>query len=94
MIRRMLLAVSFVAALGVAGFGATGTAEAGHGCRSGGYGGYYGANYGYYPHVVRSSYYPPVYYGEPVYYGHSYYGGHHGHHGHGGHSGLHFSFGF
>lgn len=85
MFRRVLLAVSFVAALGVAGFMATESAEA-HGCGRGyggyrgGYGAYYGGGYGgYYPGVVRTSYYPPVYYGAPVYYG-GYGGGcHHGH---------------
>lgn len=92
MVRRVLLAISLMAALGVAGFGATSTAEA-HGCRHGGYGGYYGAyyggGYGYYPHVYRSSYYPPIYYGAPVYYGGC--GGHH-HHCHD--DGVHFSIGF
>ncbi|MGD9635360.1 MAG: hypothetical protein AB7G28_03260 [Pirellulales bacterium] len=87
MFRRVLLAISFVAALGVAGFVATDSAEA-HGCRRGygGYGGYYGAYYGgyggYYPGVYRASYYPPIYYGAPVYYGgYDGYGGgcHHGH---------------
>jgi len=89
----MLMAISFVAALGVAGFVATDSAEA-HGCRRGGYRGYYGAYYGggyggYYPGVYRASYYPPVYYGAPVYYG----GGcHHGHCHYP--SGVSFSFGF
>ena len=92
MIRRMLLAISFVAALGVAGFVATDSAEAhGRGRYYGAYGRpyatYYGGGYGYYPHVYRSSYYPPTYYG-PVYYGG--YGGHH--HCHDG--GLSISFGF
>jgi hypothetical protein len=92
MIRRVLLAISFVAALGVAGFVATDTAEA-HGCRRGGYGGYYGAYYGggyggYYPQVIRSSYYPPIYYGAPVYYGG------HGHRHHHHHDGISFSIGF
>lgn len=78
MFRRVLLAISFVAALGVAGFVGTDSAEA-HGCRRGygGYRGYYGAYYGggYPVGVVRSAYYPPIYYGAPVYYG----GCHHGH---------------
>lgn len=80
MFRRMLLAISFVAALGVAGFAATDSAEA-HGCRRGGYGGYHGAYYGggyggYYPQAYRS-YYPAAYYGPPAYYGgRSCYGGH------------------
>lgn len=78
MFRRVLMAVSFVAALGVAGFVATDSADA-HGGRRGWHGpgprGYYGAYYrgygGYYPPVgvVRSAYYPPIYYGAPVYYG-------------------------
>jgi hypothetical protein len=93
MIRRMFLAISFVATLGVAGFVSTGSAEA-HGCGRGGYGGYggyYGANYnggyGYYPNVYRTSYYPPTYLGPPVYGG---YGGHHHHH----HNGAFISIGF
>ena len=89
MFRRMLLAISFVAALGVAGFVATDSADA-HGNRHGRhrayYGNYYGGGYGYYPHVYRSSYYPPTYYG-PVYYGG--YGGHCHDHG-----GVSISFGF
>jgi hypothetical protein len=95
MIRRLLLAVSFVATLGVAGLVASDSAEA-HGCRRGGYGAYgayygggYGGGYGgYYPGVVRSSYYPPIYYGTPVYYG----GRGHRHHHH--HDGISFSIGF
>lgn len=98
MVRRVLLAISFVAALGVAGFVATDSADA-HGCRRGGYGGYggyYGAYYGggyggYYPYVQRTSYYPSAYYGAPAYYGRSYYGGHH--HGHD-RGGVSFSIGF
>ncbi len=92
MFRRVLLAISFVAALGVAGFVATDSAEA-HGCRRGGYGGYHGAYYGggyggYYPQAYRTNYYPPVYYGGG-------YGGGYGGHGHchnGG--GSYFSIGF
>jgi hypothetical protein len=94
MFRRLLLAISFVAALGVAGFVATDSADAhGRGRYHGGhghgrpYGAYYGGGYGHYPHVYRASYYPPTYYG-PVYYGG--YGGHH--HCHDG--GLSISFGF
>jgi hypothetical protein len=88
MIRRMLLAISFVAALGVAEFAVTDTADA-HGYRRGGHGYHgayygggwgYGGGYGHYPHVYRASYYPSIYYGEPIYYGRSYYGG--GHHCH------------
>jgi hypothetical protein len=97
MFRRVLMAISFVAALGVAGFVATDSAEAhgrhhghghGHGYR-GYYGAYYGGGYGgYYPGVVRSSYYPPIYYGAPAYYGG--YGGGHCHND----GGLTFSIGF
>lgn len=71
MVKRVLLALTFVAALGVAGLGITNTAEAYGGCHRGG-GGYYGAYYGrpapyygYGPRVVRRSYY----YGAPAYYG-------------------------
>lgn len=76
MFRRTMLAISFVAALGVAGFAATGSADAnghryGHGGHHGNrgyYGASYGGGYGYYPNVYRASYYPPTYLG-PVYYG-------------------------
>ncbi len=88
MIRRVLLAISLVATLGVTGFGMASTAEA-RGCHRGGYGGGYSAYYGnyggYYPNVYRASYYPPAYYG-PAYYG-----------GYGGcrdRGGLYFSIGF
>jgi hypothetical protein len=68
MVKRVLLALTFVAALGVAGLGISNTAEAGHGCNRGGGGGYYGAYYApapyYGPRVVRRSYYAqPAYYG-------------------------------
>ncbi len=91
MFRRTLLAISFVATLGMAGFVATDSADAhggrGRSYRGGGYGygAYYGGGYDYYPRVHRSSYYPSSYYGN------SYYGGHYGHYGH---RGLHFSLGF
>jgi hypothetical protein len=100
MVRRILIAISFVAALGVAGFAAT-DADAhgrgrghghghghGHGGPRGYYGAYYGGGYGHYPHVYRSSYYPATYYGGPVYYGG--YGGHHCHD----RGGVSISFGF
>jgi len=94
MIRRTLLAISFVAALGVAGFAATDSADAPgprHGRPRGYYGAYYGGGYGHYPHVYRSSYYPATYYGGPVYYGG--YGGYGGHHCHD-RGGVSISFGF
>jgi hypothetical protein len=94
MIRRTLLAISFVAALGVAGFAATDSADAHghrHGRHRGHYGAYYGGGYGHYPHVYRSSYYPATYYGGPVYYGG--YGGYGGHHCHD-RGGVSISFGF
>jgi hypothetical protein len=93
-----MLAITFVAALGAAGFVATDSADAhgrGRGYRGGHGGGYYNSfyapSYGYYPHVHRASYWPAPYYGAPVYYGRSYYGGGHGCHDRGGVS---FSIGF
>lgn len=84
MFKRVLLALTFVAALGVASFGITNTAEARHGCHRGG--GYYGAYYGRAPYygygpVVRRSYYygPPVVYGRgPGYFRYGRYGRHSG----------------
>jgi hypothetical protein len=94
MFRRIILALTFVTALGVGGLAMTNTADAWHRCHGGGYGGYggyygayYGGGYGYYPYVIRSSYYPPIYYGTP-YYGRGYYGHHHHH------DGISFSIGF
>jgi hypothetical protein len=95
MIRRVLLAISLVATLGVAGFGMASTADA-HGCRHGGYGGYggygggsysafYGNYGGYYPQAYRANYYPSAYYGS------AYYGGYGGCRDRGG---LYFSIGF
>jgi hypothetical protein len=80
MVRRMLLAISFVVALGVAGFAGANSAEAhghrhGHGGPRGYYGAYYGGGYGYYPNVYRASYYPPTYYGPAYYGGYGGYGG-------------------
>jgi hypothetical protein len=69
MVRRILLALTFVAAFGAAGLGLSNTAEAHGGCgRGGGGGGYYGAYYGpapYYGPPVRRVYYAPA----PAYYG-------------------------
>jgi hypothetical protein len=99
MLKRTLLALSFVVALCAAGFGMSGTAQAGHGCGyDGGYGGYgYRAyypssHYSYYDYGYRPrvSYYRSYDRGG---YGHRGHHGHHGHHGHG-HSGVSFSFGF
>lgn len=85
MVRRVLLALTFVAALGVAGLGFSSTAAAHGGCgRGGGYGGYYGAYYGaapfYGPRVRRTYYYgPPAYYGPgPGYISYGRYGRHSG----------------
>ena len=94
MFRRMLIAISFVAALGVAGFVATESAYAGgrhhgghghghhhghgHGHR-GHYGAYYGGGYGY---GRGYGYYPHVirssYYPATYYGGPVYYGGGYG----------------
>jgi hypothetical protein len=98
MLKRTVLALTFVAALCAAGFGMSGTAQARHGCGYGGGGYYGGSGYG---HGGYYSSYRPYYggYGYRSYYGgHGHHGGygHHGHHGHHdhGHSGLYFSFGF
>ena len=92
MFKRMLLALTFVAALGAAGVGTSSKAMA-HGCGYGGYGyraAYYPtyASYYSYGYAPRVAYYPPRY-GYPVYYG-GFDGGHHHRH----HSGLTFTFGF
>jgi hypothetical protein len=66
MVKRIVLAVSFVVALGVAGLTTSAASAHGYGCGSGGYGGYYSAGYpayGYY-----DDYYAPR--RIPVYGGH------------------------
>jgi hypothetical protein len=89
MLKRTLIALSFVVALCAAGFGISSKAEAGHGCGYYGYRSYYPSYYSYY------DYYD---YGPRISYYRSFDHGHHGHHGHGhrGHhdSGLYFSIGF
>jgi len=88
MVKRIVLAVSFVVALGVAGL-ATSTVSA-HGC---GYGGGYRA--AYYPTVYASYYdYPPAvsYHRAPAY--PVYYRGFDGHRHHHRRSGVTFTFGF
>lgn len=67
MLKRMLLSVTFVAALGAAGFGLADTAEARHKCHRGGF---YG---GYVPHtrVVHyhaAPYFHPAFYAPDPYY--------------------------
>jgi len=85
MIRRVLLAISLAATLGMAGFGMANTAEA-HGWRHGGryQSALYGNFGGYYPRAYRAGYYP-------AYYGPAYYGGYGGCRDRGG---LYFSIGF
>jgi hypothetical protein len=98
MLKRTVLALTFVAAVCAAGFGMSGTAQAGHGCGYGGYGGgygyrsYYPSYYGGYSYGPRISYHGG--HGHHGYHGHRGHYGHHGHHHHHGHSGVHFSFGF
>jgi len=87
MVKRVLLAFTFVAALAFAGIGASGTASAhGGGCgyRTSYYGGYPGYYGGYAPRVA---YYPRAY---PVYYG-GYYAPTPRYHRH---NGVYVSFGF
>lgn len=90
MFKRILLALTFVAALGAASVGTTNQAMA-HGCGYGGYGyraAYYPGYAPYYAYPPQVRYYPgsfaPAY---PVYYG-----GGHRHHRH--HDGISISFGF
>jgi hypothetical protein len=97
MLKRALLALTFVAALAAAGLGTASNAEAGHGCYRGGfyggygYGDYYPSYYGGYGHGPRFSYYRDFgHHGH----GHRHHGHYHGHHGHGHHSGVSFSIGF
>jgi len=95
MFKRIVLALTFVAALGAASLGTSGKAVAWHDCH-GGYG--YGYQAAYYPvyntsyygygYAPRVSYYPGAY---PVYY-QGFAGGHHRHHHND--SGLSISFGF
>lgn len=95
MFKRVLLALTFVAALGAGGLGMSSHAVAWDDC-GGGYGyaypAYYPSNYGYgYGYGPRAAYYPS--YAYPSYYG-GYYGGGHHHHRHHDRGGLSVSFGF
>lgn len=96
MLKRILLASTFVAALGAAGLGISNTALARHGCYD---------DYGWYGH---RTYYPAYYDYSPGFsyyrsFGHRHFHDrhhhhrhrhhHHGHHHHG-HGGVHFSIGF
>ncbi len=92
MFKRSLLAITFMASLGVAGLAASSPAKA---CDYGyGYGGYYpayttayyGAGFG-----PRVAFYPRVYPVYPTYY-RGFDSGHHHHHDH--HDGVRISFGF
>jgi hypothetical protein len=89
--KRIVLALTFAAALAAGGLAMTSKAEARHDCYDDygwyGYRSYpvYYSDWGYYPRYYHS-YYPRYY---DRHYGH----GHHGHH-HDHHSGLRFSIGF
>ena len=94
MFKRILLSLTFVAALGAASLGTSSKALAWDDCHSGyGYQAAYYPTYApYYGYTPRVAYYPQVY---PAYY-RGYDGGHHRHHRHHRHhdSGLSISFGF
>jgi hypothetical protein len=101
MLKRVLLSLTFVAALAAAGLGTASKAEAGHGCGYyGGYGGYghrsyYPSYYGHYGHGYGPSFSYYRGFGDSHYghYGHGRHGHrrhHHGHH----HGGVSFSIGF
>lgn len=91
MLKRMMLAVAFVAALGIGGLGITSAASAYGGCYRGHGGGFHGGphaayrSYGYGPRVYSRAYYP------------SYYGGYgyrsYGYRGYGGYGGAYIPFG-
>ncbi len=87
MFRRILLMLTVLAAVALAG--SASTAEARHGCSRGGYYGghhsYYGGHSGYYRSARHYGHGPSYYRG--------YYGGHRCHYGHHG-GGISFSFGF
>jgi hypothetical protein len=93
--KRIFLALTFVAALAAAGLGMSSTATAGHGCYDDYYGGWYGYRSHYYPSYYSYYDYGPSfsYYRSHGHRSHHHGHHHHGHHGHG-HSGLHFSIGF
>jgi hypothetical protein len=90
MFKRVLVALTFVVALGAAGLGMSGKAEAGHGCGYGGYGhgyrSYYPSYYDHYDYGSRVSYYRS--------HGHRPHRHHDHHHHDHGHSGVYFSIGF
>jgi hypothetical protein len=98
MFKRVVLAVTFVAALGAAGLGMSGPAMAGHGCGYGGYGGH-----GYGGHGYRAYYsdhysdwgYAPRFTYDRDYPGHvHYYRGYPHRHYHKDRSSVYFSIGF
>jgi hypothetical protein len=94
MLKRALLALTFVAALGAAGFGISSQAEAGHGCGYGYRSHYYPSHYSHYDgydYGSRISYYR-AHERHHRHYDH-YPNHHHGRHHHHG-SGVHFSIGF
>jgi hypothetical protein len=75
MFKRIMLTLSFLAAFGVAGIGASSSADARHWHHHRGY--YYGPRvtyYGGYYRPYRTYYYGPRYYGNPGYYSNYYYG--------------------
>ena len=99
MLKRVLLALTFVAALGAAGVGMAGKAQARHDCDYGyggyGHGGHYPGYYSSYGYAPRLTYYRS--HGYPHYGRHHHRGHRHGHHHRGhhrGHSGVYFSIGF
>ncbi len=98
MFKRVVLALTFVAALGAAGLGMSSNANAGHGCGYGyEYGAYYPSHYGSWGYGPQISYYrgyDRFHHHDSWHHGHHGHHGHrrHGHHGHG--SGVHFSIGF
>jgi hypothetical protein len=102
MFKRVLLSLTFIAALGVATVFTAGTASAHGDCGYDGYGYGYGYRTAYYPTYASSYYgygprvvaYPGAY---PVYYRGGHHGDDHRHHHHHGHhhdSGVTFTFGF
>jgi hypothetical protein len=94
MLKRTLVALTFVAALCAAGFGVSSVANAGHGCGYGYRSHYYPSYYSYYDdgydYGSRISYYRAH---ERHHRHYDYYPRHHDHHHHHG-SGVHFSIGF
>jgi hypothetical protein len=92
MLKRTIIALSFIVALCAAGFGISSAAEARHGCGYYGYDSYYPSYYDYYDYGPRVSYYR--HFDDDDHWHHRHHRRHHHRHHDHHDSGLYFSIGF